>query len=234
MATGTLWSGRIGAGDELRADPAGLDVRVRSVEVHDRSVDIAEAGQRVAVSLPGIERTQLQRGDALVAPGAYPLSYRLDVALDELEPIGDGARIHVHHGTAETPAVVKRIGERYAQLRLAAPAVAARGDRVVLRAETTIGGGRVIDPAPPRHKSVERLELLEQRGRGRDGARAGASGDVAARAGRESLKDWSGPATGCSPTHGSWSTGQTSSGGSTPPILSTPASRRPQSHGPPT
>ena len=162
VATGTLWSGRIGAGDELRADPAGLDVRVRSVEVHDRSVDIAEAGQRVAVSLPGIERTQLQRGDALVAPGAYPLSYRLDVVLDELEPIGDGARIHVHHGTAETPAVVKRIGDRYAQLRLAAPAVAARGDRVVLRAETTIGGGRVVDPAPPRHKSVERLELLEQ------------------------------------------------------------------------
>jgi selenocysteine-specific elongation factor len=161
VATGTLWSGRIGAGDELRADPAGLDVRVRSVEVHDRSVETAVAGQRVAVSLPGVQRTQLQRGDALVAPGAYPLSYRLDVALDELEPIGDGARIHVHHGTAETPAVVKRIGKRYAQLRLAAPAVAARGDRVVLRAETTIGGGRVIDPAPPRHKSAERLELLE-------------------------------------------------------------------------
>ena len=57
VATGTLWSGRIGAGDELRAEPAGLDVRVRSVEVHDRSVERAEAGQRVAVSLPGIERT---------------------------------------------------------------------------------------------------------------------------------------------------------------------------------
>ena len=112
-------------------------------------------GPTVAVSLPGIERTQLQRGDALVAPGAYPLSYRLDVALDELEPIGDGARIHVHHGTAETPAVVKRIGDRYAQLRLAAPAVAARGDRVVLRAETTIGGGTRDRScsAPPQERS---------------------------------------------------------------------------------
>ncbi len=162
VATGTLWSGRVRAGDELRAEPAGLDVRVRSVEVHDRSIDTAEAGQRVAVSLPGIERTQLRRGDALVQPGAYPVSYRLDVALEELEPIGDGARVHVHHGTAETPAVVKRIGDRYAQLRLTAPALAARGDRVVLRTETTVGGGRVIDPAPPRHKSAERLELLER------------------------------------------------------------------------
>jgi selenocysteine-specific elongation factor len=32
----------------------------------------------------------------------------------------------------------------------------------VLRAATTIGGGRVVDPAPPRHRSVERLELLER------------------------------------------------------------------------
>jgi selenocysteine-specific elongation factor len=162
VATGTLWSGRIRAGDELRADPAGLDVRVRSVEVHDRAVDVAEAGQRVAVSLPGVERAELRRGEALVEAGAYPVSYRLDVVLEELEPIADGARLHVHHGTAEIPAVVRRIGERYAQLRLTAPAVAARGDRVVLRAGTTLGGGRVIDPAPPRHASAERLDLLER------------------------------------------------------------------------
>ena len=162
VATGTLWSGRIAAGDELRAEPVGLDVRVRSVEVHDRAVDAAEAGQRVAVSLPGIERTQLRRGDALVEPGAYPTSFRLDIALEELEPIADGARVHVHHGTAEIPAAVRRIGDLYAQLRLTAPAVAARGDRLVLRASTTLGGGRVVDPAPPRHASLERLELLER------------------------------------------------------------------------
>src|SRR5919201_6354454 len=77
VATGTLWSGRISAGDVLRAEPAGLDVRVRSVQVHDEPVGRAEAGQRVAVSLPGIERTQLRRGDALVAPGAFRPSYRL-------------------------------------------------------------------------------------------------------------------------------------------------------------
>ncbi len=162
VATGTLWSGRIAVGDELRAEPGGLDVRVRSVQVHDRPVEAAEAGQRVAVSLPGIERSQLRRGHALVAPEAYPVSYRLDVALEELEPIPDGARLHVHHGTAEIYAAVRRIGERYAQLRLSAPAVAARGDRVVLRGQTTVGGGRVIDPAPPRHRSLERLQAIER------------------------------------------------------------------------
>src|SRR6476646_3547989 len=50
VATGTLWSGTIGEGDELRLEPRGRSVRVRSVQVHDRSVERAEAGQRVAVS----------------------------------------------------------------------------------------------------------------------------------------------------------------------------------------
>jgi selenocysteine-specific elongation factor len=57
---------------------------------------------------------------------------------------------------------VKRIGEHHAQLRLRTPAVAARGDRVVLRTHTTLAGGTVIDPAPPRHASEERIALLER------------------------------------------------------------------------
>ena len=162
VATGTLWSGTIGAGDELVLQPSGKDVRVRSVQVHDRDVERAEAGQRVAVSLPRVERAQATRGDALVQRGRYPVSYRLDVVLDELEPIGDGARIQVHVGTAHVAARVVRVGERGAQLRLAAPVVAARGDRVILRGETTLGGGLVIDPAPPRHRSVERVALVER------------------------------------------------------------------------
>jgi selenocysteine-specific elongation factor len=162
VATGTLWSGSIGAGDELRVEPGGRSVRVRSVEVHDQPVERAEPGQRVAVSLPGVERRELHRGEALVAPGVYPVGYRLDVVLDELQPIADGARVQAHHGTAEIPARIVRVGERYAQLRLAAPVVAARGDRVVLRMETTVGGGLVLDPSPPRQADPARLELLEQ------------------------------------------------------------------------
>jgi selenocysteine-specific elongation factor len=162
VVTGTLWSGTVGGGDTLRAEPAGLDVRVRSVQVHDQAVERAEAGQRVALALPGVERSELRRGDALVEPGAYPLSYRLDVALEPLAEIRDRARLHVHHGTAEHLARVVRIDDRHAQLRLAAPVVAARGDRVVLREGTTLGGGIVLDPAPPRRPSSERLELLER------------------------------------------------------------------------
>ena len=167
VVTGTLWSGAISAGDRLRLEPAGREVRVRSVQVHDRDVDRADAGQRVAVSLPGVERDEVSRGEALVAAGAYPTSYRLDVALDELVPIRDNERVQVHVGTAHVAARVARIGEGFAQLRLKGAVVAAGGDRVILRGETTLGGGTVLDPAPPRHRDAARLTLL-------------AAGDVAA------------------------------------------------------
>ena len=158
VVTGTLWSGSIAPGDELRVEPSGLRTRARSVQVHDLDVLRAEAGQRVAVNLPGIERTKLRRGDALVEPGHYPVTWRLDVVLEELEPIPPAVTVHL--GTADVAARVVREG-RFAQLRLREPVVAARGDRVVLRAETTVGGGTVLDPAPPRAFDPQRLELLE-------------------------------------------------------------------------
>jgi selenocysteine-specific elongation factor len=145
VATGTLWSGSVGAGDELRAEPGGLDVRVRSVEVHDRPVERAEAGQRVAVALTGADRSRLGRGLALIEPDAYAVTHRLETELEELAPLP--ARVRAHHGTTETTArIVRRDGR--VQLRLTDPVVAARGDRLVLRAGTTVAGAVVLDPSP--------------------------------------------------------------------------------------
>ena len=159
VVTGTLWSGTIGADDQLRLEPAGIDVRVRSVQVHDEPVERAEAGQRVAVGLPGIERDQVARGDVLVEPGWYPTTYRLDVLLDEIDDVP--AAVTVHLGTSDVAARVARRG-RFAQLRLTERVISARGDRVILRSTTTVGGGTVLDPKPPRRIDETRLELLER------------------------------------------------------------------------
>jgi len=159
VATGTLWSGTVAPGDLLRVEPGGRTVRVRTVHVHDAQVDEAAAGQRVALNLPALRRDELGRGDEIVEPGAFPLSYRLDVRLDELERVP--AAVTVHIGTKATPARVARAGP-YAQLRLSDPVAAARGDRIILRTDTTVAGGVVLDPAPPRRLERTRLEALER------------------------------------------------------------------------
>jgi selenocysteine-specific elongation factor len=162
VVTGTLWSGTVGEGDRLAVLPRGAEARVRSVQVHDRPAERAEAGQRVALAVPNLSRADVRRGDVLAEPGAFPVSFRLDVALEELEPIAAGRHVQVGHGTAEHTARLVRAGDRFAQLRLSTPAVAARGDRVILRDGATLGGGVVLDPAPPRHASAERFELVER------------------------------------------------------------------------
>jgi selenocysteine-specific elongation factor len=168
VVTGTLWAGSLGAGDSVRVLPRGLDARVRSVQVHDRAVERAAAGQRVALNLAGVGWRELGRGDVVVAPGAeLAPHYLLDVRLAlELER---GTRVQVHHGTREAPARVYPLRGGFAQLRLEAPLIAVAGDRVVLRQiapPDTLGGGIVIDASPRKHGParavVARLEALER------------------------------------------------------------------------
>src|SRR4051794_3001505 len=158
VVTGTLWSGSVARGDHVTVLPAGHRARVRGVEVHEAAVERAQAGQRVALNLAGTERAEVSRGDVIAAGDDLPVpAYRLDVALEfatpDARPDG-GARVAVHHGTRETAARLAELGGRYFQLRLEEPLVPARGDRVVIRSlapPDTLGGGVVLDPAPPRH-----------------------------------------------------------------------------------
>ena len=165
VVTGTLWSGSVGTGDRLVVQPGGREVRVRSVQVHDQPAERAAAGQRVALALVGVERSQVRRGHVVATPGAFPESYRLECDVHVLESAPRGLRngepVMVHHGTAELTARVAVPGggelvpgaAGRVQLRLRSRAVAAPGDRVVIRLTgpaITLAGGTVTDPDPPR------------------------------------------------------------------------------------
>ena len=184
VVTGTLWSGRLARGDEVRVLPRGLEARVRSVEVHDRAVEAAAAGQRVALNLTGPSWRELGRGDVVVTIGsALRPSYLVDCRLSVeggAGPLERGVRVQVHHGTREAPArvfpleadVLRPGASAYAQLRLEAPIMAARGDRLVIRRVAppdTIGGGVVAHPAPRKHGAdPEVVRWLEAVERGED------------------------------------------------------------------
>jgi selenocysteine-specific elongation factor len=156
VVTGTLRSGRLERGQRVALLPKGLEARVRSIQVHDRPLEIADAHQRVALNLAGVARDEVQRGDVITTPAAgVRVTYRLDVDLlvGAAEVLAE-RRVQVHLGTREAPARVTGLGDSSAQLRLERPLLAREGDRVVVRSTSppdTLGGGVVIHPSPPRH-----------------------------------------------------------------------------------
>jgi selenocysteine-specific elongation factor len=155
VVTWTLWSGRIARGERLALLPSGRRVRVRGVQVHDRAVEAADAGQRVAVNLTGVNRDEVARGDVLAASDS-PLreAHIIDAALELHGLPAEGEGVHVHHGTRESAARMVHLGEDYWQMRLQRGLLAAAGDRVVVRSVSvpdTLGGGRVLDPRARRH-----------------------------------------------------------------------------------
>jgi len=158
VVTGTLWAGELVRGQRLRLLPSGRNVRVRGLQVHERPVERAAAGQRVAVNLASIERRAVAPGDVLAGADApVRLAYRLEAELLLHEPLGDRERVQVHHGTRSAPARAIKLGEGRWQLRAERPLIAAPGDRLVLRRISppgTLGGGAIV--AIGRRRASER------------------------------------------------------------------------------
>jgi selenocysteine-specific elongation factor len=179
VVTGTLVSGCIEPEQEVELFPERKRARVRGLHSGGKSVDRAEAGQRTAVNLAGIELEDAHRGMVLAAPGLFSTTQRLDARITLLETaktLKNRARVHFHQGTSETITEVFLLdreklapGESaFAQLRLREPVLALPGDRFILRQFSpviTIGGGVVLDALALRHRrsdsrTIPFLEVL--------------------------------------------------------------------------
>jgi selenocysteine-specific elongation factor len=177
VVTGTVFSGRVRAGETLAVMPSGRAARVRSLHAQDRPAQVGSAGERCALNLAGIEKSSIARGDWLADPSLLAPSTRIDVRL-ELLP-ASGARLeswsplHVHHGTSHRlahavplePAPLAAGGSGRVQLVFDAPLCALPGDRLIVRdaqGRHTIGGGEVLDPLAParRRRTAERQAYL--------------------------------------------------------------------------
>lgn len=186
VATGTLWSGSLTRGGSVRILPGGGQARVRTLQVHGEQVETAVAGQRTAVALTGasVRRGLIARGDVLVSDPSWRPSMMLTVELACLPETGwrveAGQRVRVHLGTVEVMARVALFGAdeiapgeaALAQLRLEAQVVARAGDRLVVRSYspvTTIAGGVVLEPVPPKRKRLAEADRLALAGLARGG-----------------------------------------------------------------
>ncbi|MEV4758639.1 selenocysteine-specific translation elongation factor [Micromonospora sp. NPDC049559] len=150
VVTGTLSAGTLATGAELTlcsAAHGSRPVRVRGLQSLGRPVERASAVARVAVNLRGVDRDDVRRGDALLAPGRWSTTELVDVHLPGGLP-NPTATLVLHLGSAAVPVRVRPLGERGARLALRWPLPLAAGDVALLR-------------DPGRHEVVGRLKVLD-------------------------------------------------------------------------
>ena len=185
IVTGTLLSGEIATGDEVEILPSGLTSRVRSVQSHGQKAESGLAGQRLAVNIQGVDHNDMSRGDVIVPRGVFRATRTVDARIDYLSSapreLKHRATLRLHSATYEVSAQVILLdrdtlapGESaFVQLRLKSPVLLLPGDYFIVRSyspQITVGGGTVIDPAPPRRRrrSAHALELLHALDEGED------------------------------------------------------------------
>jgi len=183
VVTGTLTGSVLEIGQEVEIVPSGRRSRIRGLQSHGKKSDRALPGSRTAVNLTGIERDDIHRGDVLTTPGwlqpTTMLDARLRVVADAPEPLEQNEPIDIFIGAAESPAHLTLLdnerlapgAEGWVQIRLDQPIAAVAGDHFIIRRASpsqTLGGGRVIDPHPRRHRRfrTEVLHDLETRATG--------------------------------------------------------------------
>ena len=178
VITGTLMEGSVAVGDEVEIYPEETPVKVRNVQVHGENTDRAYAGQRTAINLAGIKKSDVNRGDVLAAPGSLENSLMVDAAVemfdDTTRTLLDGSRVHFYCGSSESLAKVVLMDREfldkgshgYAQLRLDTPVAVKKGDRFIIRFYSpveSIGGGVILDACPAKHKRNDKSVIADMK-----------------------------------------------------------------------
>lgn len=186
VVTGTLTEGVIKEGQEAILYPNGQETRIRKIQVHGENMDTAYAGQRVALNVANLKKTDINRGDVLAAPGSLRETWMIDAQIEllthENRTMDNWTRLRLYHGTKEVLCrmvlldrdTIEPGDTAVVQLRLEEPMACRYMDRFVLRFYSpleTIGGGVVLDPHPTKHKRFkdEILKELEQKLSGDEG-----------------------------------------------------------------
>lgn len=178
VVTGTLNSGILKKGQEVRLEPGAHKVKIRNIQIYGDQKEQAQAGQRVAINLGGIAVSEIQRGTSLIDSSDYTAGQIVDAELTNLpgekRAILQRQRIRFHVGTAEAIGRIHLLekeelapGEKaFAQIILEEPILAIPGDRFVIRFYspiTTIGGGTVLGLASHKKKRFKDKVLEELR-----------------------------------------------------------------------
>lgn len=160
VVTGTVISGSLKPDDSIELLPLQKALRLRSLQRHNKQVERISTGERAAINLGGIQKSEIRRGDIVALSGHYIPSNIINCQLHYLNsaksPLKYRERLRFHTGTLE---VIGRViifakdhlepGETDpVQLQLENPVSVSVGDRFIIRKYSpaiTIGGGTVLE-----------------------------------------------------------------------------------------
>src|SRR5229473_897501 len=188
VVTGTLAGGQFQRGQNVVIQPQNLSARMRTIQSHNRDLEIAQPGTRTAINLPDVPvgSDGIKRGDVITIANVGAAADIVNVVLERsarlnrktpaARPLKNGSVVHIHLGTTRVPAKITLLdqdvvqpGQRaVAQLCLDSPILAFVGDRFVVRdssAQNTIAGGVVLDVDGDRQnfRNAGQTELLRTR-----------------------------------------------------------------------
>ena len=162
VVTGTVDSGEIHVGDKLELLPNKVNTKVRGIQTHGGNVESVGVGDRAALNLANVERTEVYRGTVLSNPGIIAVTKKV-IAHIIMYPntdwiIKNNQRIRLHIGTAE---IMGKVSMAIPKLKkgqngsviigLEIPLSVAMDDLFVIRSYSpmkTIAQGRILDPLP--------------------------------------------------------------------------------------
>jgi selenocysteine-specific elongation factor len=178
VVTGTLTGGPLSVGGEVEVLPSGHRARVRGLQTHRRSLDVAAPVSRVAVNLAGTPRADLERGDVLAVPGQWRPTSVFEGSIRPVRslahPLTARGAYKLYAGSAERDARIRLYGASelrpgrgaFVRITLSRPVVVEAGDRFVLREagrQETVAGGEVLDAHPPARPGPDPGGRLEGR-----------------------------------------------------------------------
>ncbi|HEU5112408.1 MAG TPA: selenocysteine-specific translation elongation factor [Acidimicrobiia bacterium] len=179
VVTGTLTEGPLSVGDDLMLLPVGKRTRIRGMQSHEKEIDVAGPGRRLALNLTGLDRSETLRGTMLGLPGQWELSARFSARLRAARYVDDLTRrgaFQVHLGSGAHPATIKRLEGGYALIEVPTALPIRTGDRFILRESgrrLVVAGGVVIDPAPgPPARAIRTAQVIDPLGEKDDVATA--------------------------------------------------------------
>lgn len=154
VVTGTLMQGRIRVGDTVTFAPSGRGARARSLHVFGKQREVVEAGSRVALNVPALDRHDIARGEAVVGrefSGRTNLDVRFTPLPDAMRLLQRRTPVHAYIGSAELLGTLllektPEPREMRARLVLRSPVVAFPGVRFIVRRlspHALLGGGFV-------------------------------------------------------------------------------------------